>query len=109
MKSLILQTHISVILYMSYFTELHGLQTGIELQSKLRFAKWYPNYAIKSGVEGMFFDYLSSLVLHVCKGGQILAMMDVASNISCSVMPRLPNMDRAGPVPEARTAGSLKQ
>lgn len=62
------------------------------------FAKWYPNYAIKSGVEETFFNFLSSLFLHVCKVGQILSTMYVVSNTYCSVMPQLLNIDRADPL-----------
>lgn len=48
----------------------------------------------------MFFNYLSSLFLHFFKLGQILSTKYVGSNTYCSVIPQLPNVDRADPVPE---------
>lgn len=38
------------------------LWTGTKLYAKLKFATWQPDYAIKSGVEGVFF---SMILLHI--------------------------------------------
>lgn len=89
---------------MSYFTQLHRLKTH-QTTFKIKVCKLYPNYAIKSGVEGMFFNDLSSLFFHACQLEQTLSTINVVSNAysamsAMSVMPQLPNTDRGDLVPE---------
>lgn len=64
------------------------------------------SYAIRGGVEGLFFHYLSSLVLQVDKVGQISSTMLVVSNTYCPVMPQLLNIEL---ILYLRAAESLKQ